>query len=91
MDPLTANFPLKEIRGTTKMALSEEEGQVIFFLIRIVILHPQIGRALFSLDRVVEAEELLLRIKQSLFRYFSSTVDLLEIQRRSVKTQIREI
>ena len=46
------------------MALSEEVGQVGDILL------TRIGRALSSLDRVEEAEELLLRINQSLFRYF---------------------
>ena len=43
------------------MALSEEEGQVGDILL------TRIGRALSSLDRVEEAEELFLRIKQSTF------------------------
>ena len=58
MDLLSVNFPLKEIRDTTKMPLSEEEGQLTFKKIKIVISYPQISRALFSLDRVEEAEEL---------------------------------
>ena len=68
MDPLSFDFPLKEIKSNTKMPLSDEEGQVWSDLVFKALLSPTV-RALYSLGRVEGAEAWYWKIKQSLFRY----------------------